>query len=343
MRIDKIDFLRFLGLSLIILAHVQPPLWLAQLRNFDVPLMFMVMGMSFCVTEHRHSNRIKYINSRFRRLVLPTWIFFAAFFLINEIISFIFNIKDFTYNKSIIITSFALSSGLGYVWVIRLFFIISVIATFIPPKLYTLNLKAILTISASFLLINSQLIPLYNGIDKLSIYILLGTYISNSISYTLAFIIGYKIASTDHKELLPPTIICGLLFSGMTAYYIITLGAFNPTQSDKYPPGIYYMSYATFMIFVVYLLSNKAVLLLKVLRLWQVVSFISQNSIWIYLWHIPFIIMCQKIGSHYLISYVLTYTLATIMVKLQVSIVALINAKNKNKSFQKTFLSIFTG
>lgn len=343
MRIDKIDFLRFLGLSLIILAHVSPPLWLAQLRNFDVPLMFVVMGISFYVTEHRHSSRIEYITSRFRRLVLPTWIFFAAFFLINEIISVTFNIKDFTYNKSIIITSFSLSSGLGYVWVIRLFFIVSIIATFIPKKLYNLDLKVILMASLLFLSINSYLIPIYNEMDKINTYLLLGTLISNSIPYILAFIIGYKLTITNHREIIYSTLTLGLIFTTIALYHIIISGAFSPTQLDKYPPGIYYMSYSTLMIFIVYLLSDKAVDSLRNLKLWQAISFISRNSIWIYLWHIPFIIMGQKIGAHFLIIYILTYILAATMVKLQVSAVQLINTKIKNEPTQKLISSIFTG
>lgn len=34
-----IDFLRFIGISLIILAHVEAPSGITQFRSFDVPLM----------------------------------------------------------------------------------------------------------------------------------------------------------------------------------------------------------------------------------------------------------------------------------------------------------------
>ena len=40
----KIDFIKFLGLFAIILAHVGPNEKIFQLRNFDVPLMVFISG-----------------------------------------------------------------------------------------------------------------------------------------------------------------------------------------------------------------------------------------------------------------------------------------------------------
>ena len=42
-----IDFLRFIGISLIILAPVEAPAGITQFRSFDVPLMVFVSGLSF--------------------------------------------------------------------------------------------------------------------------------------------------------------------------------------------------------------------------------------------------------------------------------------------------------
>ena len=49
MREDRIDFLRFIGLSMVIFAHVGPPKLLFQLRNFDVPLLVIISGMAFLI------------------------------------------------------------------------------------------------------------------------------------------------------------------------------------------------------------------------------------------------------------------------------------------------------
>lgn len=40
-----IDFLKMLGLLCIMLAHVNPPQIIMQLRNFDVPFMVILSGM----------------------------------------------------------------------------------------------------------------------------------------------------------------------------------------------------------------------------------------------------------------------------------------------------------
>lgn len=46
-----IDFLRFIGISLIILAHVEAPSGITQFRCFDVPLMVFVSGLSFRIQK----------------------------------------------------------------------------------------------------------------------------------------------------------------------------------------------------------------------------------------------------------------------------------------------------
>lgn len=343
MRIDKIDFLRFLGLSLIILAHVQPPLWLSQLRNFDVPLMFMVMGMSFYITKQRHQSKLDYTISRFRRLVIPTWIFLALFFTVNESIALILNLKGFTYNPIDIARAFALSLGFGYVWVIRLFFIISVIAILLPPQIYNIKFYLLLPLFVIVMLINSHLKQTYMEIDTLNNIALMGGYISNAIPYMFTFIIGYKLIESQKRQALYIAVMSALLFAIIAAYSIVTSGLFNPTQSDKYPPGIYYMSYALFMSTAIYLASEKIVNILRSTFVWNFIGFVSQNSIWTYLWHIPFIFMCLKIKTNFLTSYVITFVGAVTIVYIQVKIVKLITGKIHNKSTIKIISSIFTG
>ena len=44
-RIGYVDFLKFIGLTGIILAHVGSPSWLMMLRSFDVPLMVILSSM----------------------------------------------------------------------------------------------------------------------------------------------------------------------------------------------------------------------------------------------------------------------------------------------------------
>jgi len=48
-RVVQIDILRFIGLSLIVFAHVKPPTILFEIRSFDVPLMLFISGMSYVI------------------------------------------------------------------------------------------------------------------------------------------------------------------------------------------------------------------------------------------------------------------------------------------------------
>ena len=84
----KIDILRFIAIICIILAHSNPPKWIFVLRNFDVTLMVMIMGISFYLSND--NKRIKYSNymiKRFNRLIVPTWIFISVLFITFYIIS----------------------------------------------------------------------------------------------------------------------------------------------------------------------------------------------------------------------------------------------------------------
>ena len=67
-----IDFLRFIGISLIILAHVEAPSGITQFRSFDVPLMVFVSGLSFST---KGGGFWKYVWKRVKRLCIPVYLF----------------------------------------------------------------------------------------------------------------------------------------------------------------------------------------------------------------------------------------------------------------------------
>jgi len=46
-RDSYIDFLRGLGLLLLVVAHTNPQEWLFQFRSFDVPLMVFISAMCY--------------------------------------------------------------------------------------------------------------------------------------------------------------------------------------------------------------------------------------------------------------------------------------------------------
>ena len=78
-RFAHIDRLKVLGLLLVILAHVDLPAWLAQIRSFDVPLLVF---LSACLARKSFVGGcvIQYYRKRFFRLAVPAWVFAVYYF-----------------------------------------------------------------------------------------------------------------------------------------------------------------------------------------------------------------------------------------------------------------------
>ena len=77
-----INFLKTIALLCIILAHVNPPTIVFQIRNFDVVLMMLISSYLGLISKKNY-NYFSYILSRIKRLIIPTWIFLTIFFIIN--------------------------------------------------------------------------------------------------------------------------------------------------------------------------------------------------------------------------------------------------------------------
>lgn len=118
MRDFKIDILRFIGLFLIILAHTNVPSIIFQLRNFDVPMMVLISGIVFSLSYRATQNYPEYLWKRVKRLVLPVWIFLSLFF----VFLFVFKNNDPRLNIETVLNSYLFINGIGYVWIIRVFY-----------------------------------------------------------------------------------------------------------------------------------------------------------------------------------------------------------------------------
>lgn len=119
----SIDYLRFIGLSLIILAHVNPPALLFNIRCFDVPLMLLVSGLAYSGRKVDFS--FQFLSHRFTRLVVPVYIFLTSYFSATTILAYAG--IDFGIRKEHIIGSYLLTDGIGFVWIIRVFLLIALL------------------------------------------------------------------------------------------------------------------------------------------------------------------------------------------------------------------------
>jgi fucose 4-O-acetylase-like acetyltransferase len=338
MRNEKIDFLRFIGLAMIILAHVSPPALIFQLRNFDVPLMVLVSGMSFGLA-YRFEPYLSYLWKRVKRLVFPVWIFLTGYFLVL----FLFwpVAEDLSFDK--IYHSYFLISGIGYVWIIRVFLLVALLAPFI----YLLDKR--ITSHAQYLFLLLGLFVLY----EIGRYVSL-PYISDGIGqdlsliffyiipYGILFAFGLRVPRLEMKNHLILFFIFLFVFVALAAFFSVKSGGFVQTQSFKYPPSIYYFSYAIAVTLFLWMTADK---LLKLLARWKVglavILFIAQNSIWVYLWHIPFV---KVLSLDFYVEYFVVFVLAGCITFIQVWLVHhWLLSKLENVKAKKNIRMMLTG
>ncbi|MGD6776346.1 acyltransferase family protein [Sutcliffiella horikoshii] len=280
-RDTRIDILRFLAIIGIIVAHTHPPDWLFELRNFDVTLIVMMMGASFFISN-QSKDKVEYVayaTKRFKRLIVPTWVFLTIFFTLFLVLSFVQN-DSYYFDLNKVVNSYATLGGIGYVWIMRVFFIIALAS----PILLSISNKTQKTFAYFAWIIGAYVIY--------SMCILINNFLPNGLisslyeevflygfGYVLVAAIGIRLLVMKNKE---------LLYLGVTSlliYGILAISTdFASTQDFKYTPTMYYLSYGIFIGVCLYLLVS-----IPVVNKWlsnKFFMFISINSLWLYLWHI---------------------------------------------------------
>ena len=323
---------------MIILAHVGPPTILFQIRNFDVPLMVLVSGMSFSLAFKRESYS-QYVWKRMNRLLFPVWIFLSIYFL------FLFVFKpssgDLSYHK--ILTSYLLISGISYVWIIRVFILVSLVAPFI--YLFHKNTKSnnnfYLIILAVFLIYETCryfLMPYISyGYCRILSYI-----IFYMIPYSLLFAFGLRISNNSYRENCTLFVCSLLLFFVLFTLLWYKTGYIVPIQAYKYPPSIYYFSYGVAISIFLWITGDRICRILQKNKMINdIIGFVSQNTLWIYLWHIPLV---KSLHTNFALQYLVTFVTAICITCFQVSLVNnVIIPKISSDMWKKYTKILFTG
>jgi len=324
-RLDYIDFLKFIGLSCIILAHVNPPEWL-MIRNFDVPLMVLVssfLGSKSVQKYNGFSGTMKYYQSRLIRLVVPTWIFLSVYFLFRY---FLFGeVNELKYY----ILSFLMTRyGVGYVWVILVYVYVSVLMVlFKKINKYRWMVAVIGLIYIAYEIVYKM------GFANSSI--LVQSTLFTIVPYGAVAYIGYKYGELSKRARIILCAVCGVIFAGLTVYYRLTLGGFVNVQAYKYPPRIYYLVFGVFISLILFWVSGK---LPKKLLNNCVIKFISVHSLSIYLCHAFFIDLYDKLllPQRWYLRYVAVYLITLGFIFVSYKLITLIK-KLFEKKQQKRF------
>tara|TARA_R110002012_G_scaffold18423_2_gene67699 strand:- start:117 stop:1133 length:1017 start_codon:yes stop_codon:yes gene_type:complete len=312
MRDDRIDVLRFIGLAMIIFAHVGPPEILFQLRNFDVPLMVLVSGMAFGLSYKASESYVGYIWKRVKRLVFPVWVFLTLYFLAQ----LIFYPSSNELNIKTILTSYALIGGIGYVWIIKVFILVAIMS----PSLFFLHKRIqkdssyfflILVFFLFYELIRYLALPyIKDGVGQIASLVVL--YL---IPFSIIFSIGLRMLRMSKAQLISLSFFSLVVFVIVGFCLFVYNGEIVPTQRFKYPPSIYYFSYAVFVSGFLWVYSESISNAIEKLRIKKVVLFLASNSIWVYLWHIPLV---KSIDVNFILKYFIVFVVAGLLAYIQV-------------------------
>ncbi|MCR5244526.1 MAG: acyltransferase [Bacteroidales bacterium] len=300
MRDKYLDFLRCVGLLLIVLAHVGTSGIVMHVRVFDVPLMLFVSGLSFGNKELDGKRDIaNYFLKRIKRLLFPVYIFLAGYFIIQYSL-YLAGLSS-SLNKNAILGSFLLleEPGVGYVWIIRVQLLVVLItpllanlATFLRtryPSRFHLRIGFVTVVMLMLLEICCVFILPMTVFNK---YIHVGFYetIPFMIAYSVPFLLGSILRTEKNTHGL--LIFYSILFIALYSSYYLKSGVID-LQHFKYPPRAIFVLYGVFCSLILWVAKP----LLKRVAELKFFSFVGQNTLWIYLWHIPFVNLSSYIPN----------------------------------------------
>lgn len=275
--------MRFFGILVVITAHAHPPEWLFQLRNFGTPLLVAASAVTYAtIYRSRPIHAVPFLRKRLARLVLPAWGFLTFFFALFAGITLLTG-QPFPFPAKKIITSYAFYSGIGYVWIFKVYIALALIT----PAAIRISKRhpagaayfgALLVLYAGYETALSW-VPAEHLADRSSF---LNSVVLTLPPYMLLFLYALKLGAFTDRQLLATGGTALAVFLFASAMMMRDGGAPFPIQSYKYPPQAYYLTYGFAAVHFIYLACRH----MGKLAAARPVAWVAENSLWIYLWHI---------------------------------------------------------
>lgn len=324
----SIDILRFIALSGIVLIHIEPSLFWCQLRSFDVPLMVLLSGVSYSLSFDYKMKYSLYCWKRFKRLVLPVWIYLVIYF-----VGYLLFYQCLP-SLNIIVSYYTLMTG-WYVWIIRVFFIVALFAPIIYRILNRVSINGMLLgLGLLFLLFECFMNTSYSEF-KGSVYLLM------NIPYIFIFALGCRLRDISNRKIIIMLMSFFLVYILFALFYYLRYGEYLLTQVKKYPPQLYYISYALSCCFLLWIYKLKIYNILPI-KFRNICVYIGSHSMWIYLWYIPLISAVNSI-EYSIIRYIIVYGLSVGITLIQNKLVVKMLKKINNQHLKKNINMIFVG
>lgn len=329
-RDPSIDALRAIAVIGIILVHVGPPSLIEQIRDYDVPMMVFLSGVVYAMTCHPQSgggkfNYSSFLWKRFVRLIAPTWLFLTILVALSYIL-------HRPMRMDTMIDLYTLQTQ-WYVWIIRVFFIISIISPFIG-NIVLRSSKLFLLSGIVFLVVMVELIYNLSGNFTYKLMCI-------QIPYIAVFGLGCGIEKFTKKELLAFSLICifGYAIYAVVLYSLI--GIYVPTGAQKYPPRTYYLLYAIGVVILLWRFRNILFKLFDDIKISGFMSFIGSHSLWIYFWHIAGLIIIERFNMPFFLDFMIILAISLMLTFFQCLAIDKLTSSINNYQLKKYLVIIF--
>ena len=269
--------------------------------------MVIISAMCYKPIKMDSQSIKRYLWKRFLRIYIPVFIFVNLFYgaiLCIEAYTGKNVFSVYTYVGSLLLLN---SPSIGYVWIMRVFLMMAFVLPFAEPlfrKLKPLGLTLIL-----YLLIIFQecVIEAFTFLPDNVLKFILAQIIPYTTGYLVFTAIGLRVMNFSFIQKIFLSVAA---MTGCVAYFWLTCNL-NP-QIDKYPPhGLYLLwGWCGSMLLIV----CKPVF--EKITQWSIWSYLSRNSMWIYLWHIVPVYLITPVSIRpdiWLVRYILVLSVALLL------------------------------
>ena len=302
-----IDFLRGIGLLLLVVAHTWAPITLTTIRTFDVPLMVIVSAMCYKPIKRDFQSIKSYLWKRFLRIYIPVFIFVNLFFTAILCVEAYVGKNVFSVYQYIGSLFLLNAPSIGYVWIMRVFLMMALVLPFLEPLFRELKLIGLIISIYLVIILQEGVIVVFADIPDGIVKFILSETIPYIIGYSVFTAIGLRIKDFSYRQKIIFTVAGGM---GCIMYFYIT-GNLNP-QIDKYPPHGLYLLWG-WCGSAILILSQP---LINIISGWRIWSYLSRNSMWIYLWHIVPVYLITPLSIRpdiWLVRYILVLSVAVLL------------------------------
>ena len=275
----SVDFLRTLGLCLVTIVHVNTLYSVSLLAYFGVPLMVFVSAL--CVKSSNTTFSRKNLGRRITRLLVPLWIFQTLYWIIFY--------KLETPSLYTMIQSYVLLAVTPYTWIIRVFLILACLSSLLLRLARRCkNIYMMIVISIALQEILCYLYAHYSILHIPGLKIFIRDYVLYAIPYSLIFILAVFLKNVTRKRQIHIMLFTGALLIVATLCFLIISDDWKSSYwlyLYKFPPRYMYTLYGLFCVQLLYLFREYYAYIGQ----FKLVRWISENSFWIYFYHIPLI------------------------------------------------------